>query len=307
MSLDQDTQQWLSAQPAFDPLLPIDVLRKATDEGLIAQQSMLKQPAEFSEFYIEADDGHTVQVRMYVPDALTHQHNRPAMVFAHGGRWCLGSLDAWNTPCQQLAEATSSVVFSVDYRLAPEHPFPVPLQDFYTAFCRISARANELGLDAKRIALSGESAGGNLAAAACLLAQERAGPPIARQLLLYPALDPAMISQGYKRYAAGFGLTKVMMDCCWQAYLPRKEERSHPLASPLHADTLMGLPDALVIVCEHDPLRDEAEEYARQLDLAGVRVRCELAPGTVHGAMHMTGISSASLGIYKTAALLWHE
>lgn len=306
MPLDSATQRWLAAAPAFSAAVPLAIMRSATDAGLIAgQQPVTGETRRWEALSIAAQDGWPIAVRMYFPAGAEDGQTHPAVVYAHGGGWCLGGLDAWNIPCQQLADATGSVVFSVGYRLAPEHPFPVPLSDFYRALCAIVERADSLGIDPQRIAVGGDSAGGNLAAAACLLARDRQGPLIARQLLLYPALDTAMRSASWQQFGEGFGLTRSVMEYCWDRYLPDAREQQNPLASPSAAASLHGLPDTLLLSCECDPLRDEAEEYARRLARDGNSVRLERLAGTVHGAMHMTAVTPAARGVFELCSRLW--
>ena len=203
--------------------------------------------------------------------------------------------------------ATGAVVVSVDYRLAPEHRFPVPLHDFCDAIAWTFEQAGALGLDSRRIGVAGDSAGGNLAAAACLLAQEKQGwgaagaPAIAHQLLLYPALDTAMDSESFQRFGEGHYLTRAAMESCYGAYLDDAASGRHELVSPLRADHLAGLPPATVISCEYDPLRDEAEAYAQRLAQAGVAVAAVRLPGMVHACMHMLGLAPASRRLFDEA------
>lgn len=220
------------------------------------------------------------------------------MLFAHGGGWCLGSLSLYDQPCQALANATGRVILSVDYRLAPEYPFPQPLEDVYQALCWVVQQAPQLGIDAQRLAVGGDSAGGNLAAAVALLARDRGGPHIERQLLLYPALSREMATRSYREFAEGHFLTRDAMVFCWQQYLAQRRE---PYGEPLHAATLRGLPPATILSCEYDPLRDEAEEYAQRLREAGVAVRCERLPGMVHACIHMLGLTPAARRMFELA------
>lgn len=220
------------------------------------------------------------------------------MLFAHGGGWCLGSLALYDRPCQALANATGRVILSVDYRLAPEYPFPQPLEDVYQALCWVVQQAPQLGIDAQRLAVGGDSAGGNLAAAVALLARDRGGPHIERQLLLYPALSREMATESYREFAEGHFLTRDAMVFCWQQYLAQRRE---PYGEPLHAATLRGLPPATILSCEYDPLRDEAEEYAQRLREAGVAVRCERLPGMVHACIHMLGLTPAARRLFELA------
>src|SRR5260370_835223 len=202
----------------------------------------------------------------------------------------------------------SSDVCSSDlYRLAPEHRFPGPLHDFCDAIAWTFEQADALGLDSRRIGVAGDSAGGNLAAAACLLAQEKQGwgaadaPAIAHQLLLYPALDAAMDSPSFQQFGEGHYLTRAAMEYCYGAYLGDAAPGRHELVSPLRAEHLAGLPQATVISCEYDPLRDEAEAYAQRLAQAGVAVQAVRLPGMVHACMHMLGMAPASRRLFDEA------
>lgn len=159
-------------------------------------------------------------------------------------------------------------------------------------------QAPQLGIDAQRLAVGGDSAGGNLAAAVALLARDRGGPHIERQLLLYPALSREMATRSYREFAEGHFLTRDSMVFCWQQYLAQRRE---PYGEPLHAATLRGLPPATILSCEYDPLRDEAEEYAQRLREAGVAVRCERLPGMVHACIHMLGLTPAARRLFELA------
>lgn len=326
MPLDPAITAWLAAQPAPSAPLTLAELRRATDAGLIQQQGEDRDAAWQQQLALPAADGTPLRVRIYVPYARQGESNLPALVWAHGGGWSLGSLEAWNRPCRQLAESTGRVVLAVDYRLAPEPPYPLPLEDFYAALCGIHQQAAVLRLDAAQIAVGGDSAGGNLAAADCLLARERGGPDIAHQLLLWPALDATMSSASYQQFATGYGLTAEMMQACWQYYAGNDAVRHaghntldntgyfptgqngartsspQPLFSPLATADLRGLPPATILSCEYDPLRDEAEAYAARLTEAGVRVRVERLAGQIHGAMHMTAVTEQAEKCYQRAA-----
>jgi len=186
------------------------------------------------------------------------------------------------------------VILSVDYRLAPEYPYPRPLEDVYQALCGVVERADEWGVDVARMAVGGDSAGGNLAAAVALLARDRKGPQIEHQLLLYPALSRAMDTASYEEYAQGYYLTREVMAFCWNTYLGEADKPQDPYAEPLHAPMLKRLPPATILSCEYDPLRDEAELYAKRLQEAGVAVRCERLPGMVHACIHMLGLTPAA-------------
>lgn len=303
MPLNKHVSAWLEQQTAAEGL-SLAELRHQTDLSLIAQQGKNRYAGYQHSFTLSADDGHAIAVRVYVPRTQEQQTERPALVWAHGGGWCLGSLNAWDRPCHLLAENTGCVVFSVDYRLAPEHPWPIPLNDFWQAFCWISAHAAEWKLDPARIAVGGDSAGGNLAAALCLMARDRGGPAIYHQLLLYPALDANQSGHSYQTYGTGYGLTKAIMDFCWQSYLGQTIARDEPLVSPLHIDSARGLPATTLVLCEYDPLRDEGNAFAQRLKADGVSVNVHCLEGMIHGAMHMTAITGQAERCYTLARFI---
>ncbi|CAI0787864.1 alpha/beta hydrolase [Serratia entomophila] len=297
MPLDAQIARLL-AQTAGDAApASLAALRANTDIGLRALQGEMPASGGVRDWEAIADDGYRIRIRAYSPVGAAGGA-QPAMLFAHGGGWCLGSLALYDQPCQALANAAGRVVLSVDYRLAPEHPFPRPLEDVYQALCWAAEQAAPLGIDAARLAIGGDSAGGNLAAAAALLARDRGGPRIEHQLLLYPALSREMATASYRKFAEGYFLTREAMVFCWQNYLGARRD---PLAEPLHAACLAGLPPAIIASCEYDPLRDEAERYAQRLREAGVAVRCERLAGMVHACMHMLGVTPAARQLFALA------
>lgn len=269
MPLDERIAAFLTASANAPPPASLAEMRAATETGLRQLQGEAEPSGGVRDFTVVAADGYRIALRAYLPAGENRAAAQPAMLFAHGGGWCLGSLALYDRPCQALANATGRVILSVDYRLAPEYPFPQPLEDVYRALCWVAQQAPQLGIDAKRLAVGGDSAGGNLAAAVALLARDRGGPHIERQLLLYPALSREMTTKSYCEFAEGYFLTRDAMVFCWQQYLAQRRD---PGAEPLHAATLHGLPPATILSCEYDPLRDEAEQYAQRLREAGVPV-----------------------------------
>lgn len=212
----------------------------------------------------------------------------PAVVFFHGGGWVIGDLDSHDSFCTQIAEATGYTVISVDYRMAPEHPFPAPLDDCYAGLCWVQANAEKLNIDPARIAVAGDSAGGNLAAAVCLKARDEGNNGIKMQLLLYPVTDCSFDTQSYIDNAEGYMLTREGMHWFWDHYIGHDETlKSNPLAAPLQSDNLTKLPSACVITAEFDPLRDEGNEYAKRLDAAGVTTDHQCIDGVIHGFFDM--------------------
>ena len=227
--------------------------------------------------------GGDLPVRIYTPDG---DASRPLIVYFHGGGFVFCSLDTHDNTCRRLANANGAVVVSVDYRLAPEHCFPAPLDDCYAATVWGHEHAAELDADADRLVVAGDSAGGNLAAATALLARDRGGPPIRFQLLVYPVIDAACDAASHVENAEGYFLEAEAMRWFWRQYLGPDGDGSDPIATPLRAD-LAGLPPALVVTAEFDPLRDEGEAYAGALRAAGVDASVTRYDGMIHGFWSM--------------------
>lgn len=225
-------------------------------------------------------------VRLYYPDT---SGPLPVLVHFHGGGWVSGDLPVYDSPSRTLANRTGCAVAVVDYRRAPEHRFPGPLEDCYAALCWIADHAASLDLDPARIGVCGDSAGGNLAAAACLRARQDNGPDLALQVLIYPVTDHNLDTPSYHEFAEGFGLQRAGMRWYWRHYLPCPAAGADPLASPLRAPDLSGLPPAVVLTAECDPVRDDGERYAARLRAAGVPVRFRRFDGMIHATYLMAG------------------
>ncbi|MFG2992942.1 alpha/beta hydrolase fold domain-containing protein [Streptomyces sp. NPDC048257] len=215
-----------------------------------------------------------VPVRIY--DPAPGPEDRPLVVHLHGGGWVMCGLDTHDATCRSLAVAAGAVVVAVDYRLAPEHPWPAAPDDALTVLLWARAQARELGCDPGRVVLAGDSSGGNLAAVTAL----RAPGPVAGQLLFYPPLDASMDSASVETYAEGYFHTAAHMAWYWDQY---GGDPKHPHVSPLHAPDLTGLPPALIVLADCDVLRDEGLAYARRLAAAGVDCTVQLHPGVFHG------------------------
>ncbi len=227
---------------------------------------------------VEDADADGVAVRIYQPS--TGASERPVVVFYHGGGWVIGDLDTADAACRDLSENVGCTVVSVDYRLAPEHPFPAPVDDSYTALCWVADNMAQLGGNGQ-IVVAGESAGGNLAAVMSLRARDSDGPSITGQLLLYPVVDADLSRDAYVRNGEGFLLTTDTMRWFWNHYCP-EPQRKHPDASPLLAESLSGLPPAIVVTAEFDPLCDEGAEFARRLQAEGSEATLHQFDGLVH-------------------------
>ncbi len=228
-----------------------------------------------------------IPVRIYTPVGTAPF---PVLVYFHGGGWVIGNLDTHDGICRSLANRVGCLVVSVDYRLAPEHPFPAAPEDCYAATRWLAEHAGSLGVDKGRIAVGGDSAGGNLAAVVALMARDRGGPKLAFQLLVYPATDTDFETRSYRENSEGYFLTRADMVWFWNHYAPRDEDRRNPYAAPLRAASLRGLPPALVITAEFDPLRDDGAAYAARLREDGVPVRLSQQDGLIHGFFQMGAV-----------------
>jgi acetyl esterase len=227
-------------------------------------------------------------------------------VYFHGGGWVLGSLATHDGICRSLAAGAGCVVVSVDYRLAPEHRYPAAAEDCYAATQWCAAHAAELGADGSRVAVGGDSAGGNLSAVVAQMARDRGGPPLVFQLLIYPVTDAARDTQSYRENAEGYLLTAGDMAWFWNHYLGDARARgAEAYASPIRAASLAGLPPALVITAEFDPLRDEGEAYGAALESAGVAAKVTRYDGMIHGFFGLGAmIDRANSAVQEAAGTL---
>jgi acetyl esterase len=229
-----------------------------------------------------------IPARVYTPHAAVGEAHG-VLVWLHGGGWVIGDLDTADATCRALANRAGCVVVSVDYRLAPEHPAPAALDDCMTALAWTVENFELLGVDASKVAIGGDSAGGNLAALVCQRVRAEFGPEIDFQLLVYPATDLTLSHPSMDENAEGFFLTKASMEWFVQHYLAEADPKDATV-SPLHANDLAGLPPALVITAELDPLRDEGESYATRLHEAGVPTQVLRYPGQIHGFVGMATV-----------------
>jgi acetyl esterase len=247
-------------------------------------------------------EGGEITVRLYAPAGVGPH---PVLVFYHGGGWVIGDLYTHDGLCRSIVNAAGCAVASVDYRLAPEFKFPVAVEDSYTALKWVAANGPRLGLDSARLAVGGDSAGGNLAAVMALLARDRRGPRILLQVLVYPVTNHDFGAKSYVENATGYLLTTEDMRWFWRHYLSREEQGQEVTASPLRAKSLADLPPALVMTAGCDPLRDEGDAYAARLRDSGVPVTVTQYPGMFHGFMRMTRIlDQARAGLDEVATAL---
>jgi acetyl esterase len=213
---------------------------------------------------------------------------QPCVMYFHGGGWVLGNIETHDTLCRRISAQAGITVVSVEYRPAPDDAFPAALNDCYDATRLISDHASTLQIDRSRIAVAGDSAGGNLAAAVCLKARDEGRPPIHSQWLIYPITDADTETASYNTFASDLGLTKDLMIWFWDQYVPNTEERTHPLASPLRAASLARLPPAYLLSAGYDVLYDEGQAYAQRLRDAGVSVTEQAHPSMLHGFLHFS-------------------
>jgi acetyl esterase len=236
-----------------------------------------------------------IPARFYEPPGMGLE-NRPLIVYYHGGGWTIGDLDTCDSVCRFLAVNTPAAVLSVGYRLAPEDPFPAAVEDAFAAYRWAAVDNTRLGVDPARIAVAGDSAGGNLAAVVSLLARDEEGPSPAMQALIYPVTDAVGGQLSRDTFAEGFLLTKADMDWFERHYLPADVDRGDPRVSVLRAGDLGGLPPAYVVTAGFDPLRDEGETYAQRMLDADVQVVLRRHPGLIHGFANMTAVSRTARG-----------
>jgi acetyl esterase len=299
LELDLDVQMLLRlAKRDLRPLTGRTPAEARTDlrEAVRPLEDARISVASVREMTIAGADG-PLRARLFVPEqAPAHsEHQRgPLIVYFHGGGWTAGGLDTHDQPCRLLAKTSGARVLSVEYRLAPEHRFPAPIEDALAAFRDAVARAGELGVDPARIAVAGDSAGGHLAAVTAQSCAANGGPSPAFQLLIYPVTDCANVSPSRITFAEGFILTKANMNWYEEQLLGPNGDRSDPRASPLLAEELGGTAPALVVTAGFDPLRDEGEAYARRLGESGVRTLLRRHAGYVHGFIHALALGSGA-------------
>jgi len=246
--------------------------------------------------------GAAIPVRIYTPAG---PGPFPILVWYHGGGWVIGDLESADASARHLTVGAECVTISVDYRLAPETKFPGPADDCYDAAVWAAQNAASINGDASRIAVGGDSAGGNLAAAISLMARDRGNPPLAFQLLVYPVTARDFSTNSYQQNADGYLLSKDSMQWYWDHYLQSLADASDPYAAPLAASDLSNLPPALVITAEYDPLCDEGETYAQRLQDAGIPTACTRYDGMIHGFFGMpAAIDKGKQAVDEAAAAL---
>ena len=281
MPLDEDSRHLLAILTPDDspPMHQVDihVLRDAMESRFPDRER--ESVASVEDQTVVGPHGH-VPVRVYRPEL---KDTPPVLVYFHGGGWVLGSLETHDAICRALANAARCVVVAVDYRLAPEHPFPQGLQDCQAVVRWVQQSSDELGVDGERVAVGGDSAGGNLAAAVANGCRDESAKPLCHQLLIYPVIDAEQATESYRENAEGYLLTALGMKMFWELYLGEAAASESALASPARVADLSDLPPATVITAQYDPLRDEGEIYAERLKAAGNQVALRRWDGVFHG------------------------
>ncbi len=298
MALDRDAERVLemvrlSGRPSYDTLSPAE----ARALFLAGREALSPDPppvAEIRELAVPGGDGGAVPIRLYRGAGTAADAMLPALVFLHGGGWVIGDLDSHDGICRHLANAAQCAVASVHYRLAPEHKFPAAVEDCFAAARWLAEAGPKLGIDGGRLAVGGDSAGGNLAAVVSLLARDRGAPALCAQLLLYPAVDFGTTRASHQRFSEGYLLTMATMRWFSDHYLRGSEDAADWRASPLRAADLAGVAPAYVLTAGCDPLGDEGIAYARRLEECGVAVRHRHIDDQIHGFLMMGRIVQAA-------------
>ena len=290
-TLEIHTQEFVDSLAGAPPIYTLSL---ADARSVLAQAQSIpvgKPSAQTEDIALPVGPTGSVPIRVIRPVGATEV--LPVVMYFHGGGWVLGDRDTHDRLVREIAVGAQAAVVFVDYARAPEARYPVAIEQAYAATRYVADNAAELGIDPLRLAVAGDSVGGNMAAAVTLIAKQRRGPNIAFQLLFYPVTDSGFDTPSYNQFADGPWLTKRAMEWFWDAYLPDPAVRKQPTATPLNAslDQLASLPEALVIVDENDVLRDEGEAYARKLSDAGVRVISVRYNGTIHDFVMLNALA----------------
>ena len=287
----------LSAPP-LSALSPAEA--RAVLDGLQAGDKTMVA-AEVEPHTIPGGPGGEISITVVRPVECTGRP--PVVVYLHGGGWVLGSFATHERLMRELSIRTGAAVVFVNYSRSPEAQYPTAIEEAYAATRWVAERGVELGLNGRKLAIAGDSAGGNMSAVVTLLAKERGGPRIAFQALFYPVTDAGMDTESYQEFAGGPWLTRASMEWFWDAYCPDTTQRREPTLSPLRAslEQLSGLPPALVITAEADVVRDEGEAYARKLRLAGVDVTAVRYEGIIHDFMMLNALAETNAARHAVA------
>ena len=304
MPLDPQADSYLDRMALLNNLphhlAPVSASRHAIEDLTVTLAGPAEPIARREDLTITGPGGE-IPVRIWAPSL---QPGLPMLIYLHGGGWVVGSPETHEALCCALANRAGVIVVAPRYRRAPEHPYPAALDDAFAVTAWLAEQALSIGADPTRLAVAGDSAGGNLAAAIALRARSRGGPTIAAQVLIYPMLDARCDSPSYTENASGYGLTAETARWYWEQYLANPTDRELAEASPLRETDLAGLPPAFVLTCEYDPLRDEGERYARSLRAAGVPVTAIREAGMIHGYARLPACFDRADSTYDQIAIV---
>jgi acetyl esterase len=291
-ALEPKTEAFIDSLAGGKPIYTLPVAdARAVLAGAQSSAKVALAPATVQDRVLKIGPTGETRIRVYRP--VGAKGPLPVVVYSHGGGWVLGDKNTHERLVRELTARAKVVTVFVDYERSPEARYPVAIEQIYATLAYVAKNPGEFGADASRIALAGDSVGGNMTAVVALMAKERQGPNLAAQLLFYPVTDASMASQSYKDFSEGPWLTRKAMEWFWDQYLPEASKRADVHVSPINAtaEQLCGLPQALVIVNENDVLRDEGEAYARKLAAAGVTVTAVRYNGTIHDFMLLNPIA----------------
>jgi acetyl esterase len=293
---------------ALDASAQLAALAPASNDPLVAARNAYRQliplagepePVHSVEDHLVETSGYRIPIRIYNPSGGS---DLPAVIFFHGGWFIAGDLETHDRPLRALANAASCIVVAVDYRLAPEHPFPAAIDDGSAVLQWIASEGYEFGIDAKRLIIVGDSAGGNIATVIARKAAGSNGLRILLQVLLYPVTDPSLQTDSWREFAEGPVITLETARQAWQMYVPNIAELQNADAAPIFAANLSDSPEALIIIAEYDPLRDEGVAYATRLERAGVKVKTSIYKQMPHGFFQMAGYIDGGKGVIVEVA-----
>lgn len=279
MSLSKGSLEYIEAHKGVQYYEQTPEEARAERAAMPVLQVSVEGIAKIEDRLITVSDGEKIPVRIYTPEGVGPF---PLIVYLHGGGWVFGSPDYADGGCRYLTSSSHSVVVSVDYRLAPEHPYPIPVQDSFDALVWVSEHASELQGDATKLFVAGDSAGGNLAAVISQWAAEKNGPTISAQALIYPVTNINFNTSSYEKYGEGYGLDRTGMIWFTEHYIGDAIDQKDPSVSPLISQDLHKLPRTILIAAEYDVLLDEGIAYVTRLKEAGVETKHIIMPGLIH-------------------------
>ncbi|WML27194.1 alpha/beta hydrolase [Neobacillus sp. OS1-33] len=292
-NLDSQAEKYLQVFNQLPPINKMDPMKVREMLSNAPRPVVKLDPlSKVEDIMIPISQNEEIKCRVYIPEG---EGPFPLFIYYHGGGWVLGDIESTDASCRMIANRTDSIVVSVNYRLAPEYKFPTPVEDAYAALIWVNEKGTTFNGDVSRLAVGGDSVGGNLATVVTMMARDRKGPNITAQVLIYPPTNLLFNTESHQIFAKGFGLDREQLVWFRDHYLRNEEDRCNVYASPLVAKDLSGLPPAIVITAENDVLRDEGRAYAELLEKFGVNVEYACEPGMVHGFFAHMAIFSKNI------------